>query len=285
MSEEMNLARHGAIALKGNETNNNSNFPKDNIWFDWGNKEEHTVRLVGDFKWTRSHWIGPSQFGKDKDIEIINATSFKGENKIPMNVACGNWDVDTESEEASGDNCAVCRLAHNADKMLAKYGKEMEEADKETIKKIRKKCAFRNVYLFKCIDRDNPYLDDDKTRKGYKIIKMPAELLNAIIELSNKLQGVNITSPDGGIDITIKRVKPANGGKTSYTALPVYEGMTVKQTPLTEEELQYHDLDLSKFGGKPVDKTRFEEELVEENNVRTIYENVDTEDNGENVPF
>ena len=37
--------------------------------------------------------------------------------------------------------------------------------------------------------------------------------------------------------------------------------MTVKQTPLTAEELEYRDLDLSKFAGKPVDKMRFEEEL------------------------
>ena len=281
---ESNLARHGAVALKGSSSENtNNNFPKENVWFDWGNSEEHVVRLVGDFKWIRSHWIGASQFGKD--IEILSPDAFKGENKIPMNVACGNWDPDSESEEPDGDNCPVCRLGRNADKMLQKYGKEMEEADKEIIKNIRKKCAVRNTYLFKCIDRDNPYVDDEKTRKGYKIIKMPAELLTAIIELSKKLEDVNITSPEEGIDITIKRVKPEGNkmGKTSYTALPVYKGMTVKQTPLTEEELAYRDLDLSKFAGKAVDRERFEEELVDENNVRTIYEMV--EENNDEVPF
>lgn len=281
---EFNLARHGAQALKGSSTENKgTEFTKDNIWFDWGNSEEHVVRLVGDFKWIRSHWIGPNQFGKD--IEILNATCFKGENKIPMNVACGNWDADSESEEPGSDNCPVCRLGLNADTMIRKYGKEMEEADKEVIKNIRRKCGIKNTYLFKCIDRDNPYLDEEKTRKGYKIIKMPAELLTAIVELSKKLQGVNITSPEEGIDITIKRVKPDGGkmGKTNYTALPVYEGMTVKQTPLTEEELEFRDLDLSKFAGKPVDKERFEEELVDENNVRTIYE-MDNDDS-DNVPF
>lgn len=280
---DFNLARHGAQALSGSTSNQSNDFTKENVWFEWGNSEEHTVRLVGDFKWTRSHWIGPSQFGQD--IEIINSDAFKGENKIPMNVACGNWDVDSESEEPSGDNCPVCRLGAHANLMLSKYGKDMEESDKEIIKNIRKKCAVRNVYLFKCIDRDNPYTDEEKTRKGYKIIKMPAELLTAIIELSKKLSGVNITSPEEGIDITIKRVKPEGNkkGKTSYTALPVYEGMTVKQTPLTEEELQFRDLDLSKFAGKPVDKERFEEELVEENNVRTIYELDSTESEG--TPF
>lgn len=282
--ESSNLARHGAVALKSNTNNQQNDFSKEYVWFDWGNSEEHVVRLVGDFKWIRQHWIGPSQFGQD--IEIINSNAFKGENKIPMNVSCGNWDVETESEDPDGDNCAVCRLGRNADKMLQKYGKEMEEADKETIKNIRKKCAVRNVYLFKCIDRENPYTDEEKTRKGYKIIKMPAELLTAIIELSKKLPDVNITSPEEGIDITIKRVKPeSKKGKTSYTALPVYKGMTVKQTPLTEEELEYRDLDLSKFAGKPVDKMRFEEELVDENNIRTIYEMAEDSDNSDSVPF
>ena len=284
MEKVSNLAHHGATALKGSSNNNQNDFSKENIWFDWGDKEEHVVRLVGDFKWIRQHWIGQSQFGQD--IDIINLSAFKGENKIPMSVACGNWDPETESEDPDSDNCPVCRLGHNADKMLQKYGKEMEEADKEKVKNIRKKCAVRNVYLFKCIDRDNPYTDEEKTRKGYKIIRMPAELLTSIIELSKKLESINITSPEEGIDITIKRVKPeGKKGKTNYSALPVYKGMTIKQTPLTAEELAYRDLDLTKFAGKPVDKTRFEEELVDENNVRTIYEMEDDTDNSDSIPF
>ena len=246
MGNVSNLAQHGATALKGSSNNNQNDFVKENIWFDWGNKEEHVVRLVGDFKWIRQHWIGQSQFGQD--IDIINLSAFKGENKIPMNVACGNWDPETESEDPDVDNCPVCHLGHNADKMLQKYGKEMEEADKEKVKNIRKKCAVRNVYLFKCIDRENPYTDEEKTRKGYKIIKMPAELLTSIIELSKKLDSINITSP------------------------------------LTEEERNYRDLDLNKFAGKPVDKARFEAELVDENNVRTIYE-MEDEGDPDSIPF
>ena len=276
-----NLASHGQKALKeANSGNSNSgNFQKDNIWFDWGDKEEHVIRLVGDFKWIRSHWIGESQYGKD--IALLNAKAFKGEGKIPMNVACGNWDPETESEDPNGD-CPICRLAKNADMLLAKNGKDMEESDKAIIKSIRKKCAVKNTYLFKCIDRENPYVDDAKTRKGYKIIKMPGDLLNAIVELSKKFEGVSITSPDEGIDITIKRVRGENGGVPKFTALPVMAGMSVKQTPLTDEEKAFRDLDLGKFVGKPVDKERFEEELTDDNSVRIIYESV--LDNGE-APF
>lgn len=265
-----NLAKHGQEALKqANNGSSNGNFPKENIWFDWGSKEEHVVRLVGDFKWIRSHWIGESSFGKD--IAILNPRAFKGESKLPLSVACSNWDASTESEDPNGD-CPICRLGRNADALLAKEGKNMDESDKAIIKAIRKKCAIRNTYLFKCIDRDNPWIDDAKTKKGFKIIKMPGDLLNAIIELSKKFDGTSITSPEEGIDITIKRVKGEGGGAPKFTALPVMAGMSVKQTPLTDEELQYRDLDLDKFAGKPVDKDRFEEELSDDNNVRVIYE-------------
>ena len=40
-----NLASQGQKALKEANSNNNSsgNFPKENIWFDWGNKEEQVA--------------------------------------------------------------------------------------------------------------------------------------------------------------------------------------------------------------------------------------------------
>ena len=277
-----NLARHGQEALKvmANRYGSQEGFTKDNIWFDWGNKEEHTVRLVGDFKWIRTHWIGESKFGKD--IAILNPSAFK-DKRIPMNIACSNWDAESETEDPF-KGCPVCRLAKNADEMLKRHGKEMEEADREIIKAIRRKCSPKNTYLFKCIDRDNPYVDDAKSRKGFKIIKMPYELLNAIIELSKKFGETNITSPDEGIDLSIKRSKGENGGPMKYTVLPVMTGMNVKPTPLTEEERNYHDIELLKFTGKEIDKDAFEEDLVDENNVRMIYENSVGESNGD-APF
>ncbi len=280
------LSKHGAEALKSAASlsnNGGGNFAKENIWFDWGKKDEHVIRIVGDFVSIRSHWIGESKFGQD--VAILNPSAFKGDNKIPMQVACGNWDVETESEDPDGDACPICRLGKNADAMLKKYGKDLVEADKNIFKAIRRKCAVKCNYLFKVIDRENPYLDEEKTKKGYKILRAPDKLLKAILALSDQMKGIGITSPDEGIDITIKKVVSDNT-KTdvTYTALAVMDGMKVKQTPLTAEEKEYRDLDLYKFAGKPVDKERFEEELSEENNVKTIYENADMDEGG-NAPF
>ena len=279
------LSRHGAEALKKAATLNppsTSNFANENIWFDWGKKEEHVVRIVGDFISVHSHWIGESKFGND--VPILNPSAFKGDNKIPMTVACGNWDVSTETEDPDGDACPVCRLGRNADAMLKKYGKDLVETEKEVFKTIRRKCRVNAQYLFTIIDRDNPYLDEEKTKKGYKILKAPEKLLKAILELSDKMDGIGISSPDEGIDIIIKKtVSEKTKTDVTYSALPVMSGINVKQTPLTEEEKNYREIDLMKFAGKPIDKERFEEELTEENNVKTIYESSDADD--ENSPF
>jgi len=268
---------------ESNARSSGGNFAKENIWFDWGNSDEHVIRLVGDWREVHSHWIGASKFGKD--VAILKPTAFVGDSKLPMSVSCDNWDASTETEET--DACPVCRLAKKADWILnhPKYANEIDEADKENFKAVRRKCAVKINYIFKCIDRENPYVDDEKTRKGYKIIKMPQELWNAILEMGRKIKGVEIASVDEGIDITIKRQRPANGqkGKTTYTASPVYDGMTVKQTPLTDEEKAFRDIDLLKFIGKPVDKDRFESELVEENNIRMLYEMTDADTGAE--PF
>ena len=286
MGNDFNLSRHGAQALKNSASlnqGNNTQFARENIWFDWGTKKEHVVRIVGDFISIRNHWIGESKFGQD--VALLNSSAFKGENKLPMTVACGNWDVETESEDPDGDACPICRLGRNADAILKKHGKELDETDKNIFKAIRRKCSVKCLYLFKVIDRDNPYVDEEKTRKGYKILKAPEKLLKAILELSDKMNGIGITSPDEGIDIIIKKVtSDVNKNDVTYSALPVMDGVKVKQTPLTDEEKEFRDLELIKFAGKPVDKARFEEELTDENNVRTIYENTDMDDGG-NAPF
>jgi hypothetical protein len=285
---ENSLSRHGADALKKFETTSNSSeFTKDNIWFDWGDKEEHVIRIVGDFRISRTHWIGESKFGND--VAILKSSAFKGENKLPMTVACGNWDADTETEDPDGNGCPICRLGKNADAMLKKYGKSLVEDQKENLKNIRRKCQAKSQYLFKIIDRDNPYVDDEKTRKGYKILRAPEKLLKAILALSDSMEGIAITSPDEGIDIKIKKtVSATTKTDVTYSALAVMAGPKVKQTPLTDEELAYRDLDLLKFVGKPVDTKRFEEEM-EGGTILTVYANsdmnTDGEEEGGNAPF
>lgn len=283
------LSEHGVESQK-NASYGQGGFTRDNIWFNWGKSDEHTIRLVGDYVTLHTHWIGESMFGKEQDIAILNASAFKGDDKIPAQVACGNWDVETETLSGE-DNCPVCRLMTNADLMLRKHAKDLSPEDTENLKKIRAKCRPKDSYLFKIIDRDNPYVDDQKSKKGYKIFRITNDLRALIVDLGATFEkkGVFINSPDTGIDIVVKRIKKVGKPGYTYSVTQAMDGLSVKQTPLTAEELQFRDLNLTLFGGKPVSREKFEAELADANNVRTVYEwdpNSDSDDGAtEEAPF
>ena len=96
---------------------------------------------------------------------------------------------------------------------------------------------------------------------------MPLTLLTAITELSSKLTEIDLTSDEDGIDIIIKKTPPASGkGRTEYSVTPVFSGLTIKKTPLTEEELKWTRLDLSKMLGKAYDNDVLKECFTEEMN-------------------
>jgi hypothetical protein len=60
------LSSHGAKAIKvSKEGRNNNSGTKKDIFFKWGDKNERTIRLVGDFRWVKTHWIGKSAFGEE----------------------------------------------------------------------------------------------------------------------------------------------------------------------------------------------------------------------------
>ena len=232
-----------------------SNFAKENIFFEWGDKDEHIVRIVGEYKWFKNHWINVSNFSPFK---LLKDEAFEGDNKLPKNIVCTNWDSETETNDEMG-SCPVCKLMKIADNSIKKLGKSMNPEIKQFMKDLRSKCFPTNTFMVKIIDRGNPYVSDGV--KGYKILRMPDTLVAAIKKISSDL-GIDIVSEDEGIDIKISRNKAGN--KTTYSAAPVYKGMSIKQTPLTEEERNYRDLDLSKFGGKKVDETVFASMLVDD---------------------
>lgn len=274
---KMNLAAHQSKtnevvnSLGGN--NENRDFKKQNIWFSWGDKNEHTIRLVDDFIMTMSHWIGKSKFGKD--YQMFPDRAFVGDNKLANKIACENWDVECESMNDNG--CPICKLEKNCNAIIA--DKTVDANLREEYKILRDKCRPQAGYMFKCIDRDNPYIADGE--KGYKIIQLTKGLLESIVELDKKLDGVELTSKENGIDIVIKREPPASGkGATKYTATPVYQGLKIKQTPLTEEELQYHDLDLKKFAGKVYESEVLVDKFTDD--TKAAY---DLEESADGMPF
>lgn len=255
-----------------------------NIWFSWGEKKEHTVRLVGDFIVTKSHWIGPSKW--NASINLFNEKSFEGEEKLPVQMNCNNWDIDTEHENKSG-GCIVCKLRKIANDILySPEGKNLSEKEKEYFKDLRYKCDAKTRYFFNCLDRDNPYVDEANSVLGYKVIEIPWELMDGIIAISSKMKGIDISGPENGIDLLISRT---GGGKdkkekVKYSVQPVYDGLSAKVTPLTEIEkaLIPHDLKLLK--GKKIENGLLKDKLNDE--FKAFFEGNSEVNSGDgNAPF
>jgi len=261
------------MEAKANRSNN-GNFAKENIFFEWGDKDEHIVRIVGEYKWFKNHWINVSNFSSFK---LLKDEAFEGDNRLPKNIICTNWDSETETNDEMG-SCPVCKLMKIADNSLKKLGKSMNPEIKQFMKDLRSKCFPTNTFMVKIIDRGNPYVSEGV--KGFKILRMPDTLVAAIKKISSDL-GIDIVSEDEGIDIKISRNKAGN--KTTYSAAPVYKGMSIKQTPLTEEERNYRDLDLSKFGGKEVDENAFASMLVDD--VANFWGDAESDDGDGDAPF
>lgn len=261
---------------KENNKKDNNDFKKHNIFFNWGNKNEHVIRLIGSFVFGQTHWIGKSAFGNNK-VDIINPDAIT-DKRLPMKIACTDWDIATESFD--GHECPICRLRKAADALL-NNSEGVEECHKQEWKAVRDKCRCGAVYLFKCIDRDNPYVAEGE--KGAKIIQMPAELVEAIAALDKQLNDTDLSSEKDGIDILIKRELPSTGkGRTKYSAVPVFDGVKIRQTPLTAEEIASAEaIDLTKFVGK-----KFASDVIEAEFTPIAQQIIGSvSESGEDIPF
>lgn len=238
-----------------------SSFDSNNIWFQWGDKSERTIRLVGNFIVTKSHWIGPSKWNP---VEIYDSKVFEGEERLPMQVNCNNWDIEKE-QDIKGD-CTICKLRKISNDILySKEGKNMPEKEKKYFKDLRYKCDVRTRYFFNCIDRDNPYVNEEEKVIGYKVIEIPWELMDGIISLSSQMTSVDITGIDNGIDLLITRSGGGSKEKVKYSVQPCYDAdLSVKKTPLTELEkaLVLHDLILLK--GKVTENSELRDKIAGE---------------------
>jgi hypothetical protein len=273
-----NLSSHGAKAIKvSKEGRNNNSGTKKDIFFKWGDKNERTIRLVGDFRWVKTHWIGKSAFG-GRDVKLFEDAAFSASNNaLPNSIVCGAWDSTTESV-SSDKPCVICEIMKKANQSLKENGNDFDESQKKMIQDVIFKCKATDNYFFLCIDRDEPYIAEGE--KGFKIIKMPPSLLEAIINLDSKLTAADLNSDDNGIDLVIKKVAPASGkGRTEYSVTPVFEGVSIKVTPLTEEERSWNRPDLSKMAGKAFDDSYLRSCLTDDMKI------ILSSEDGEDAPF
>ena len=277
LQERMKREQQRREEYKKAHSGNGLSFSKMDNWFKW-TKNEHVIRLVGDFIITHSHWIGPSPFNQ---VKLFDDKLFVGDDKLPYQINCGNWDIENEKEDKSC-GCIICKLREVAGEILySEEGKALDEKNKKFFKDLKYKCDAKTRYFFNCIDRDNPYVNVEEKIKGYKIIEIPYELMDGILALSEKLKGSDIASVDSGIDLIISKSGGKGEGKVKYSVLPVYDGMSVKVTPLTDQEKEMKLLDLKLMCGKKQDQERLFNDLNDD--IKMLLD--DSSSDSEDSPF
>lgn len=229
-----------------------------NIWFNWKEGENH-LRFVGDFLQVRSHYLAPNAARKDRGLCIPDA--FKGDDKLPANMNCPDWDIETETEKAE-KVCVICKLHRIAEATLKNHRDTLSEEDNNMFFALKQQCSPRNKLKWNVIDRDNPYITttiegQQKQVLGYKVAEVGMEAWKDIEIIYNQLS-INIADPEQGVDICVIRT---NGARTSYSAQAMMDGLRVKQTPLTEAETALERHDLKKLCGKQVDQAKVLEAL------------------------
>lgn len=272
-----------------NEMNNKKTFgdrkPLTNIFFKFGKgeREERIIRLAGDFYLSKKHWIGDSVFN---NYELFSPESFEGDDKLPMQITCNDWDDESEKYNKNG-GCTICRVRNAVDSILR--SEDAKQLDEETLKNLdnmRKKCFTKTHGYINIIDRtDTEYLKNNP-ENGYKIADFNNAIITGISEIAASLEGRDIASPDEGVDIKITKI--GNGTETKYNVSLVLEKGTVKVTPLTDVERSWELHDLQTICGKRFDNSTLYEKLAEEPRelIDNVYStDVETTVSDEDIPF
>jgi hypothetical protein len=217
----------------------NNNNKVTGIYYSW-KEGTNRIRLAGDFLEVRTHFIAPSP--KRKDRGLCFSAAFQGDEKIPQVVNCQNWDVESEHGK-SEKTCPICKLNAVARAALTEAPGDEEKKFFEDLKSSTRP---QTVYKWNIIDRDDPYVTASENGKdtqvlGYKIASIGREAFDDICGIMTQV-GYDITDPDKGIDIEV--IKDSKGARTTYSARAVLSGVSLKVTPMTEEErkLELHDL-------------------------------------------
>lgn len=233
------------------------------IFHNWKDGE-NPMRFVQNFVETKTHFVAPSKRTKLQTGGLCIEDAFEGEESIPKVVNCADWDMENE-EWREEKTCVICKLNRLAKKVL-EHRDELDAETREKFEAVTAATYARTALKWNCINRDDPNvikIDDDGNEEkvlGLKIANVGIEAWEDISGIIDNL-GLDITDPDEGIDIIVVKQK---GARVSYSAKPVFKGMTVKQTPLTEEERALEPHDILKLCGVQTDQDRVLDGLHEE---------------------
>jgi hypothetical protein len=232
------------------------------IYFNFEDND-NIVRLVGEFLEIKTHFLKPNAHSGEKGLCRKEAFDKGKDNSLPPLINCPDWDVDAE-EAASTKTCVICRLNRIAREVM-KNGNPTEE-EKEWLQKISQASNARTSLKWNVIDRRDPYVIEDTNNGERKVLGLKVATLG--MEAWRDVEGIfmqiggDITDAETGIDINI--VKGNNGHRTTYSAKAVLDGMNVRQTPLTEEELALDLHDLKRIYGRSIEPERVMEGLHED---------------------
>lgn len=228
-----------------------SSFTSD-IWHNFKDGDNR-IRLVGAFVQVRQHYLAPN---KNKGVRgLCIPEAFQGENKLPYNINCADWEIDTETQKKDL-TCTICRLNRVAKAFLKKKD-SLSKEDNDLFFALMSETNARNQLKWNIIDRDDPYVSIDvegskKKVLGLKITSLGMEAWKDISGIFDQL-GFDITDPKEGIDLIVTKTSQ---GRVSYSAKADMKGLTVKQTPFTAEEAALIPHDLKKICGKQTDQEK-----------------------------
>jgi hypothetical protein len=238
-----------------NSRQNNNNFGGQTrgIFHNWEDGENH-IRLIGEFLEVKTHFACPNPKRGDRGLCQQEAFDTRNSNSIPKVINCPDWDVEKE-EETSKKKCPICKLYQIAKQALKE---DPTPKEKEYFERLLQATKARSSLKWNIFDRDNPNVTvvDEKgnevQKKGVKIATIGMEAYNDIEGIFNQC-GFDITDPEDGVDICVKRVH--NGMRPEYSAQVQLSGRGLKVTPFDKEELGLVERlpDLKAICGKQTD--------------------------------
>ncbi len=250
------------------EESRNGQFSKDEKIFKQLKEGKNVLRLVSQDYTFYTHWIAPSKYSK---VKLFPDASFEGDDALRKNLFCTDYEPGAERwVEDEERSCVICELYRAVNAILDDNNSDLEQNVRAYLEDVAKACRPMKRTMFLCIDRDDPEVSPGK--KGIKIVEFPRNLMDVF--MSKVLdRGIDVIDADEGVDLVIeKRQKPTAGKKVEWiwTVDWVYDGKTIKESPLTEEERKYQRPDIEKMMYRKPDQ-----ELIYDKLLRDFKEMID----------